>query len=164
MKNRKFRDSLLQVIEEAEVQNGTEKALGALLYEVAVKVRRRLLYSLHKYNFPCMLHSSNHTSAGQTMDLLLQYPKNALAHRPRFIKEYLLSGTIKVAPYPLFPGICRALGLNNLKNFSLHTTPAMQRKDKLTGGLEYLATIGEGSPDWAELEVQSGIGIEVHLC
>ena len=38
VKNRKLRDTLVEVVEEANATTGTEKAIGALLYEVAVKV------------------------------------------------------------------------------------------------------------------------------
>lgn len=43
MRARKLRDRLMLIIEEGGVQNGTDKAVGALLYEVAAKV-----------SFPCM--------------------------------------------------------------------------------------------------------------
>lgn len=39
MKNRKLRDSLVEIIKEAGAEQGTSKATGALLCEVANKVR-----------------------------------------------------------------------------------------------------------------------------
>lgn len=38
LKNRKFRDNLVEIIKEAGAEQGTSKAIGALLCEVANKV------------------------------------------------------------------------------------------------------------------------------
>ena len=38
VKNKKLRDALVEVAEEAGATSGVDKSIGALLYEVAVKV------------------------------------------------------------------------------------------------------------------------------
>ena len=86
MKNRKLRDILVTVIEEAGVTSGTDKVTGALLYEVAVKVS-------YSEAHDSVAHTPGNSSSKVAS---MQYPKNAVQYRPHLLQQYVVPGVLKV--------------------------------------------------------------------
>lgn len=93
LKNRKFRDSLVQVIKEAAAVSGNLQKIGFLLYETAVKVSGNRRYGI---NLASTSIAEGLKRLIEALTPFLQFPRNALQYRPFIIAEYLVSEKLKV--------------------------------------------------------------------
>ena len=84
----------MAVIEEAGVGSGCEKSCGELLYEVAVKA----CTAPHCRLAPLL-------RAGVTLQLTrsgcAQFPKEALHNRPALLRDFVVTGKVKVGQLPV---------------------------------------------------------------
>lgn len=110
--NPKFRRGLTEIIDEAGGREGLPKSKGLLLYYLAGKARGRR--ELAQF-LPQITHHA-------LLLLLVQYPANALVHRPVVI-SLILGDSIKV---PCKVLLC-AVGVSGLLNV-LHGASQSNRK------------------------------------